>query len=397
MTNAASQSRAVNANRRVVVAMSGGVDSSVAAALLVRQGFDVVGVTLQLYDHGAATSKPGSCCAGQDIHDARRVADTLGIPHYVLDYEKRFADSVIGAFADSYVAGETPIPCVTCNSQIKFKDLLDTATELGAEALATGHYIRRADGPDGPELRRAVDAARDQSYFLFSTTRAQLSRLWFPVGAMPKAEVRALARELGLATADKSDSQDICFVPTGRYSDIVAKLRPDAVEPGPILHVDGRELGRHDGILHFTVGQRRGLRIAAAEPLYVVRIEPERHAVIVGPREALAARRLKLRGFNWIAAQTLPLTPPDGMAVHARVRSTQKPKPAVLHVCADGRVEVALLAEEYGVASGQACVLYDDDTDDARILGGGTISGSAASAMVEAATQSRLPVIRAVG
>lgn len=360
--------------RRIVVAMSGGVDSSVAAALLVRAGYDVVGVTLQLYDHGAATGRKGSCCAGQDIHDARRVADALSIPHYVLDYEQRFASSVIDAFADSYVAGETPIPCVTCNSQIKFKDLLDTATELGAEALATGHYIQRRDGPDGPVLRRAVDASRDQSYFLYSTTRSQLERLWFPLGGMPKSEVRAIAREFGLINADKSDSQDICFVPTGRYSDVIAKLRPGAAEPGAIVHIDGRELGRHDGIINYTVGQRRGLKIPAAEPLYVVRLDPDRNAVIVGPREALATRTLELRGFNWLAGAEPPVTGEEGLPVHARVRSTQSPKPALLHSDGDGRVLVTLLAEEYGVAAGQACVLYDDDGDEARVLGGGTIT-----------------------
>ncbi len=361
--------------------MSGGVDSSVAAALLVRDGFDVVGVTLQLYDHGLATSKKGACCAGQDIHDARRVADHLGIPHYVLDYEKRFADSVIGAFADSYVAGETPIPCVTCNSEIKFKDLLDTATELGAEALATGHYIRRADGPGGPELRRAVDASRDQSYFLFATTREQLSRLWFPVGALPKSEVRAMARDFGLMTADKSDSQDICFVPSGRYGDVIAKLRPEAVEPGAIVHVDGRELGRHDGILHYTVGQRRGIKVAAAEPLYVVRIDPVRNSVIVGPREALATRRLQLRGFNWIGPGEAPVTPVPGLTVFARIRSAQPPKPARLHRSDDGTAEVELIADEFGVSAGQACVLYDGDDESARVLGGGTISRALAKAL----------------
>jgi tRNA-specific 2-thiouridylase len=360
--------------------MSGGVDSSVAAALLVRAGYDVVGVTLQLYDHGAATGKKGSCCAGQDIHDARRVANALGIPHYVLDYEKRFADSVIGAFADSYVAGETPVPCVTCNSQIKFKDLLDTAGDLGAEALATGHYIQRRDGPDGPELRRAVDASRDQSYFLFSTTRDQLARLWFPLGGMPKADVRAIARDIGLVTADKSDSQDICFVPSGRYTDVIAKLRPGAAEPGPIVHIDGRELGRHDGIVHYTVGQRRGLKIPAAEPLYVVKIAADTNTVFVGPREALRTRTLALRGFNWLASAQAPVTDGEGLPVHARVRSTQPPRPALLRRDAAGRVEVVLLTEEYGVANGQACVLYDDEGDGARVLGGGTIAKTSTAA-----------------
>ena len=362
------------AKTRVVVAMSGGVDSSVAAALLVREGHDVIGVTLQLYDHGSATGRKGSCCAGQDIHDARRVADALGIPHYVLDYEKRFADQVINAFAESYVAGETPIPCVTCNSQIKFKDLLETAKDLGASALATGHYIQRRDGENGPELRRAADSARDQSYFLFATTRQQLAHLWFPLGGMPKAEVRALAREFGLVNADKSDSQDICFVPTGRYTDVIGRLKPDALRPGDIVHVDGRSLGRHDGIVNYTVGQRRGLKIPGPEPLYVVRINPGDNEVVVGPRAYLATRTLELRSLNWLGSDERPQTGPDGLAVYARVRSTQQPKPATLHVAADGTAEVTLLASEDGVAAGQACVLYDDDGPQARILGGATIA-----------------------
>ena len=362
------------AKTRVVVAMSGGVDSSVAAALLVREGHDVIGVTLQLYDHGSATGRKGSCCAGQDIHDARRVADTLGIPHYVLDYEKRFADQVINAFADSYVAGETPIPCVTCNSQIKFNDLLETAKDLGASALATGHYIQRRDGDNGPELRRAVDSARDQSYFLFATTRAQLAHLWFPLGGMPKAEVRALAREFGLVNAAKSDSQDICFVPTGRYTDIIGRLKPDALRPGDIVHVDGRKLGRHEGIVNYTVGQRRGLKIPGPEPLYVVRINAAGNEVVVGPREYLATRTLELRGLNWLGSDEHPLTGPAGLPVYARVRSTQPPKSATLHVSAGGHAHVTLLASEDGVAAGQACVLYDDDGPQARILGGATIA-----------------------
>lgn len=375
-----------NRGARVVVAMSGGVDSSVAAALLVQQGYDVVGVTLQLYDHGAAVAKKGACCAGQDIHDARRVADSLGIAHYVLDYEQRFAERVIGAFADTYAAGETPIPCVTCNAEIKFKDLLQAATELGAEALATGHYIRRFDGPDGPELRRATDAARDQSYFLYATTREQLERLWFPVGALPKSKVREIARGMGLVNADKSDSQDICFVPSGHYSDIVARLRPGAVVPGPIRHIDGRELGRHEGILNFTVGQRRGIGVATGEPLYVTQIDPATNTVFVGPREALATRRLELSGFNWIghrrglrSGAPEPLTPDEGLPVFARVRSASPLKPAVLHHRAGGAL-VDFVAGEYGVAAGQACVLYDGDGDDARILGGGRIARRAPAA-----------------
>jgi tRNA-uridine 2-sulfurtransferase len=365
---------ATRTKTRVVVAMSGGVDSSVAAALLVREGHEVIGVTLQLYDHGSATGRKGSCCAGQDIHDARRVADALGIPHYVLDYEKRFADQVINAFAESYVAGETPIPCVTCNSQIKFKDLLETAKDLGASALATGHYIQRRDNGNGPELRRAVDSARDQSYFLFATTRAQLEHLWFPLGGMPKSEVRALAREFGLVNADKSDSQDICFVPTGRYTDIIGRLKPDAMKPGDIVHVDGRRLGRHEGTFNYTVGQRRGLKIPAPEALYVVRINVADNEVVVGPREYLATRTLQLRGLNWLGSEQHPATGPSGLPVYARVRSTQQPKPATLHVLPDGTAEVILTASEDGIAAGQACVLYEDDAPEARIMGGGTIA-----------------------
>ncbi len=385
MIQTLSPTQAAKSKMRVVVAMSGGVDSSVAAALLVREGHDVIGVTLQLYDHGGATGRAGSCCAGQDIHDARRVADALGIPHYVLDYEKRFADSVIKSFADSYVAGETPIPCVTCNSQIKFKDLMDTAKDLGASVLATGHYIQRLDGPDGPELRRAVDSARDQSYFLFATTREQLSNLWFPLGGMPKADVREIAREFGLMNAEKADSQDICFVPTGRYTDVIERLKPGALQPGKIVHLDGRELGQHDGIINYTVGQRRGLRIPAADPLYVVALRADRNEVVVGPREALRTRTLELRALNWLATQLLPVTGAQGMPVYARVRSTQPPKPATLHVDPAGSARVTLLAGEDGIAAGQACVLYEDDLPQARILGGGTI----ARAVREAAGLSR--------
>jgi tRNA-uridine 2-sulfurtransferase len=287
--------------RRIVVAMSGGVDSSVAAAVLKAEGHDVIGITLQLYDHGVATKKKGACCAGQDIHDARRVADAIGIPHYVLDYETRFQTAVMQSFADSYLAGETPIPCVACNSQIKFKELLDTARDLGADALATGHYIQRTEGPDGPELRRANDADRDQSYFLFTTTREQLAQLWFPLGHMPKARVRELALELKLPVAAKPDSQDICFVPSGRYADVIQRLRPDAVEGGEIVHIDGRVLGRHDGIINFTVGQRRGLKIPGPDVLFVVRLEAVTKRVIVGPREALRTTGLTLRDLNWRA------------------------------------------------------------------------------------------------
>ena len=277
----------VPAGARVVVAMSGGVDSSVTAALAKLSGYDVVGVTLQLYDHGVAIQKKGACCAGQDIHDARRVAEAMGFPHYVLDYESRFTDSVMNDFADTYLAGATPIPCVRCNEQVKFKDLLETARDLGGEAMATGHYIRRVEGPNGPELRRAADAAKDQSYFLFSTTRKQLEFLRFPLGDLPKEEVRRIAGELGLAVADKPDSQDICFVPEGKYASVVERLRPGAAAPGEIVHVDGEVMGRHPGVIHYTVGQRRGLGVATGDPLYVVRLDPAKKQVIVGPREAL--------------------------------------------------------------------------------------------------------------
>jgi len=362
------------AKPRVVVAMSGGVDSSVAAALLVREGYDVIGITLQLYDHGAATGRKGSCCAGQDIHDARRVAENLGIPHYVLDYERRFADKVINAFAESYAIGETPIPCVTCNSQIKFTDLLETARELGAEALATGHYIQRREGPGGPELRRAVDADRDQSYFLFSTTREQLGQLWFPLGGLPKAKVRELAREFGLVTADKADSQDICFVPKGHYSDVIEKLKPGALQPGAIVHVDGRTLGQHGGIINYTIGQRRGLGIPGPEPLYVVRLDATRNEVIVGSKDELRTRVLELRSFNWIGPGSPPLSGDEGYPVYARVRSTQAPREALLSMSENGAASVKLLVSEDGVAAGQACVLYEDNGPEARILGGGTIA-----------------------
>ncbi|KUO57007.1 MAG: tRNA-specific 2-thiouridylase [Alphaproteobacteria bacterium BRH_c36] len=378
MNNAAilSKSAAQARPRRIVVAMSGGVDSSVVAALLKRAGHDVIGITLQLYDHGAATSRKGACCAGQDIHDARRVAEALGIPHYVLDYEERFQRAVIDSFADSYVAGETPIPCVNCNTQIKFKDLLETATELGAEVLATGHYIRRRDGERGPILARAEDAERDQSYFLFSTTRQQLDKLWFPLGDLPKSEVRALARELGLVVADKADSQDICFVPSGSYADIIERLKPEALTPGNIVHVDGRVLGSHNGIIHYTVGQRRGLGIACGEPLYVVKLKADANEVVVGPREALATRTVELRDVNWLGDEPLERAAVNGLEIHARIRSTQAPTPAMLHVGRDGRTSVVLHEATDGIATGQACVFYSDGSAQARILGGGWIGAT---------------------
>jgi tRNA-specific 2-thiouridylase len=362
------------ADTKIVVAMSGGVDSSVTAALLHEQGYDVVGITLQLYDHGAATARSKACCAGQDIYDAHRVADAVGFPHYVLDYESRFREDVIENFADAYLRGETPIPCVTCNQTVKFRDLVATAKELGADALATGHYIRRVDGPDGPELHRAVDAARDQSYFLFATTPEQLAFLRFPLGDMPKDDVREHARRFGLDISEKPDSQDICFVPDGKYASVVERLRPEAGEPGEIVHLDGEVLGLHKGIMHFTIGQRRGLRIGGRkgasdedELLYVVRIEPETRRVIVGPRSALAQTRVQVSDVNWLGAGDGP--PADGLDVLVRIRSTMEPVPGRVYATGDGHAAVELVSPEFGVSPGQAAVFYDGS----RVLGGGWI------------------------
>ncbi|CAA2139755.1 MULTISPECIES: tRNA 2-thiouridine(34) synthase MnmA [Methylobacterium] len=358
---------------RVVVAMSGGVDSSVVAGLLSQQGYDVVGITLQLYDHGAAVHRKGACCAGQDIHDARRVAETLGIPHYVLDYEDRFRESVIDRFAESYLAGETPIPCVECNRSIKFRDLLATARDLDADVLATGHYVAsRPLEAGGRGLYRALDPARDQSYFLYATTAEQLDFLRFPLGELPKDETRRLARELGLAIAEKADSQDICFVPQGRYADVIAKLRPDAARAGDIVDLEGRVLGQHEGIIHYTVGQRKGLRLAVGEPLYVVRLEPDSARVVVGPRSALATSRIRLDDLNWLGI--LPSGGVVDMPVAVRVRSTREPRAAHLTVDSGGAAaEVVLATPEDGVSPGQACVIYADDGPRSRVLGGGTI------------------------
>ena len=364
------------ARTRVVVAMSGGVDSSAAAAMVARAGFETIGVTLRLYDAGAASARPGTCCAGRDVYDARRVADSLDIPHYVLDYEERFRTAVIEEFADAYARGETPIPCVRCNQRIKFRDLLETARELGADALVTGHYAQIVTGRDGPELHRGVDAARDQSYFLFTTTREQMAFLRFPLGSMEKARTRALAAQLGLAVAAKRDSQDICFVSGGSYARVVEAVRPGAGQEGAIVDLAGRVLGRHAGIINFTVGQRRGLGLGGrgddGAPLYVVRLEAESRRVVVGPGEALMERGLKLRGVNWLGEEEALRA---GSRVTVKIRSAAAAVPAIVRGAGGGGAEVRFDEPQAGVAPGQACVFYDGT----RVLGGGWIERAEAA------------------
>jgi tRNA-specific 2-thiouridylase len=368
--------------------MSGGVDSSVTAAILKAEGYDVVGVTLQLYDHGAATHRKGACCAGQDIYDARSDAERIGIPHYVLDYESRFKEAVIDRFAESYIAGETPVPCVACNMSIKFKDLLVTARELGADVLATGHYVAsRPLSGGGRGLYRAREEERDQSYFLFGTTSEQLDILRFPLGERTKAETRELARQFGLAIADKHDSQDICFVPTGHYADIIERLKPGSAEPGSIVDLDGKVLGEHSGIIHFTVGQRRGLKLAGGTPLYVVRLDAEQRRVVVGPREALRTAAIVVRDVNWIGDGDLDAQlADDKLEVFVKVRSSRPPQAAWLRHSKTSTgaagYEVELVDGEHGVSPGQACVFYDAGEGQARVLGGGFIKSAVAAAHV---------------
>ncbi len=359
------------ADTRVVVAMSGGVDSSVVAAQLAEEGYDVVGVTLQLYDHGAALAKKGACCAGRDIHDARRVAEEMNFPHYVLDYENIFQDAVIDEFADSYLGGATPVPCIRCNERVKFKDLLETAKDLDADCMATGHYIQRKMGTEGPELHSAADANRDQSYFLFSTTAEQLAFLRFPLGHLKsKSETRALAAKYGLSVADKPDSQDICFVPDGNYASVIEKLRPEAASPGEIVDMDGTVLGTHRGVIHYTIGQRRGLGIGGlSDPLYVVKLDADNRRVVVGPKEALATRTIPVREINWLG--DTPMSSREEWHVGVKVRSTRPPVEAIIRPISDTEANVELLTPEEGVSPGQACVFYDPDSS--RIFGGGWI------------------------
>lgn len=364
------------ADTRVVVAMSGGVDSSVCAAMLAKEGYDVIGITLQLYDHGAAIKSAKACCAGQDIYDAKRTAEKLGFPHYVLDYESKFNEGVMQDFANTYLKGSTPIPCVRCNQTVKFRDLLQVARDLGADCMATGHYVQRVEGIDGAELHRAIDPTKDQSYFLFATTQEQLDFLRFPLGGKTKPETRKMAVELGLAVASKPDSQDICFVPTGKYTDVIKKLRPDADDPGDILHVDGRVLGTHNGVMHYTVGQRRGLGIpdgSGLDPLFVLRIDADKKQVIVGPRKKLVKSRIYIKDVNWLGDGAFGPTV-DGKAVSVKIRSMKPPVPAKF-VAEKDETYIELDEAMEGISPGQACVFYDAD-DASRTLGGGWISRS---------------------
>jgi len=365
---------------RVVVAMSGGVDSSVTAALLKDEGYDVVGITLQLYDHGVAVQKKGACCAGQDIHDARRVAEAIGIPHYVLDYESRFQDSVMEEFADSYLRGETPVPCVRCNQTVKFRDLLETAQDLGAAALATGHYLRREEVGGKAQLFRGHNAVKDQSYFLFATTQVQADYLRFPLGGLNKDQTRALADKYDLAVAAKPESQDICFVPNGNYAKVIERIRPGSAATGDIVDLNGNVLGQHNGIINYTIGQRRGLGIGGGSPLYVVRIDPDHNRVVVGPADALLVSKLTLRDMNWIGDMPLDT---GGTEISVKVRSTQEPMKAVAYGAANDWAEVHLEKPEPGVSPGQACVMYDGD----RLLGGGWIAGTEAPVKLASAMQ----------
>jgi len=358
---------------RVVVAMSGGVDSSVCAAMLAKEGYDVIGITLQLYDHGAAIKSSKACCAGQDIYDAKRTAEKLGFPHYVLDYESKFNEGVMQDFADTYLKGSTPIPCVRCNQTVKFRDLLDVARELGADCMATGHYVQRIDGKAGPELHRGNDMSKDQSYFLFATTPEQLDFLRFPLGGKTKDETRKMAVELGLAVAAKPDSQDICFVPDGKYTDIIKKLRPEASDPGDILHVDGSVLGRHDGVMHYTVGQRRGLGIpdgSGQDPLFVLRLDADKKQVIVGPRRKLVKSRIFVKDVNWLGGGEFGDVS-EGTPIFVKIRSMKPPVAATFNRV-DDQIVIDLVEPMEGVSPGQACVFYDADKS-ARTLGGGWI------------------------
>lgn len=355
-----------NAATRVVVAMSGGVDSSVVAAMLHEEGYDVIGVTLQLYDYGAAVGKKGACCAGQDIQDARNVADKLGVPHYVLNYESKFKDAVVDDFVDTYLSGSTPIPCVRCNQSVKFRDLLTVARDLGADCMATGHYVQRVMGAHGAELHRGIDPDKDQSYFLFATTKEQLDFLRFPLGGLHKEQTRALAERYGLPVFDKPDSQDICFVPTGGYAKVIEKIRPGSAAPGQIVHVDGRILGAHQGIIHYTVGQRKGLGIGGGDPLYVIRVDAEKRHVVVGPKSALAHQKFSVKEANWLADESAL----NAARVRVKMRSMQEPMPAHIEIGASEISTIHLQDAYEGIAPGQACVAYDGS----RVLGGGWIT-----------------------